>query len=172
MSNYEKTCWRMINALGRIAGGGFVFVGVIFSFWGLWLVLDRKATTAVDGAPTSDPWIKAIVLVAGLVVTALGVLLLRARRSATLRLKVTKKRLWRRGHSLDHIIEQFARRMPMLREWYLAEQNARRGVRLNRSWKHTIYVSRFTFHKLGATAGTALVSACGQTIGRLRAFRR
>ena len=80
MSKQQKTYWQTFNVLGRVVGAGFVCVGGIFVLWGLSLVLDSKATIGVDGVPSSDPWIKASVLVAGLVVGGLGVLLLISRR--------------------------------------------------------------------------------------------
>jgi len=50
------------------------------AFGGLLLVLNPKATVDVNGVPSSDPWTKAILLIAGLVVCVLGVLLVVARR--------------------------------------------------------------------------------------------
>jgi hypothetical protein len=80
MSDFQKTYWRSFNVAARIVGTGFLLVGGIFVLWGLSLVLDPKATIGVDGVPSTDPWIKASVLVVGLVVCGLGVLLLISRR--------------------------------------------------------------------------------------------
>jgi hypothetical protein len=80
MTSYQKLHWQLFNALGRIAGCGFLLGGGVLCIWGLSLVADSKSTIAVNGVPTSDPWEKWIVVVGGLVVAALGVLLLRARR--------------------------------------------------------------------------------------------
>ena len=80
MSDWRKTYWQLFNTTGRIVGVGFFLVGGIFSLWGLSLVLNPKATIDVNGVPSSDPWTKAIVLIAGLVVCVLGVLLIVARR--------------------------------------------------------------------------------------------
>jgi hypothetical protein len=69
----------LFNIAVRLVGAGFVFVGAVFAIWGLFLVLDPKATIGVNGVPSNDPWIKAMVLVVGLVVGVLGVLLVFAR---------------------------------------------------------------------------------------------
>jgi hypothetical protein len=80
MSDWRKIHWQLFNTFGRIVGVGFSLVGGIFALWGLSLVLDSKATIDVDGVPSTDPWIKAVVLIVGLVVCVLGVLMLVARR--------------------------------------------------------------------------------------------
>jgi len=56
-----------------------IIVGAVFTIWGLSLVLDAKATIDVNGVPSSDPWIKASVLIIGLVAVVIGVLMLMAR---------------------------------------------------------------------------------------------
>ncbi len=55
-----------------------IIVGVVFTIWGLSLVLDPKATIDVNGVPSSDPWEKTGVLIMGLVVAVLGILVLKA----------------------------------------------------------------------------------------------
>jgi hypothetical protein len=79
MSDWQKTHWQLFNALGKLIGVGFIFVGGIFSIWGISLLLDPKATIDVDGGPTNDPSIKATTLIVGLIVLALGVLLVIAK---------------------------------------------------------------------------------------------
>jgi hypothetical protein len=79
MSDWRKTYWQRLTAIGRVVGLCFVLAGGLFTFWGLSLVSDSKATIDVNGVPNSDPWIKAITLVMGLVVCGLGVILLVAR---------------------------------------------------------------------------------------------
>jgi hypothetical protein len=76
----QRRHWQMFNASARIVGCSFIFVGVIFSFSGILLLLDSKASIGVNGTPTTDPWTKAIELIAGLVFFALGLLLVLARR--------------------------------------------------------------------------------------------
>jgi hypothetical protein len=71
--------WLLFNFLVRVVGVCFAIVGVIFAIWGLSLVLDPKATIGVNGVPSSDPWLKGMILVVGLVVAMLGVLLVFAR---------------------------------------------------------------------------------------------
>jgi len=78
VSRLQKIFWLLVqlfNVLRRITGIGFFFVGGCFAIWGLSLVLDPRATINVNGIPTSDPWMKATVLVVGLMVCSLGVLL-------------------------------------------------------------------------------------------------
>ncbi len=79
MSNLRKLPAAVINTLARIFGVGAIFVGGAFAIWGLVLVLSPKGTIDDNGVPTSDPWIKALVLVVGLVAVAMGVLTLKAR---------------------------------------------------------------------------------------------
>jgi len=79
VSSLRKIHAAALNGLARVFGVMAIIVGVVFTFWGLSLVLDSKATIGVNGVPTSDPWIKASVLVVGVVVAALGVLMLMAR---------------------------------------------------------------------------------------------
>jgi len=67
------------NFLGRAFGVMATFVGVVFTFWGMSLVLDQKATIDVNGVPSSDPWTKASVLIIGLVAVIVGILFLKAR---------------------------------------------------------------------------------------------
>jgi hypothetical protein len=80
MSDWRKTYWQLFNFGGRVVGVGFILVGGIFALWGTSLILDPKATIDMNGVPSSDPWLKAIVLVVGLVGCVLGILLLIARR--------------------------------------------------------------------------------------------
>jgi uncharacterized membrane protein YhaH (DUF805 family) len=80
MSDWRKIYWQLFNTVGRIVGVCFALVGGIFALWGLSLILDSKTTMDVNGVPSSDPWIKAIVLIVGLVVCVLGVLTLVAKR--------------------------------------------------------------------------------------------
>ena len=48
MSDWQKTYWQLFNALGKLIGVGFIFVGGIFSIWGISLLLDPKPTIDVD----------------------------------------------------------------------------------------------------------------------------
>lgn len=80
MRRAHKLHWQIVNIGARVVGVGFILCGVIFSVWGISLLLDRKATIGVDGIPTCDPWTKATMLIAGLVVFVLGILLVSARR--------------------------------------------------------------------------------------------
>ena len=79
MSKFRKIHAAFVNAVARVFGVMAIIVGVGFTIWGLSLVLDPKATFNVEGVPSSDPWIKAHVLVVGLVAVAMGVLTLLAR---------------------------------------------------------------------------------------------
>ena len=76
----EKRHWQAFNIGGRAFGCGLIIVGALFSFWGLSLLLDSKATIDVDGVPTTDPWIKAMLLIMGLGGFVLGLLMIFARR--------------------------------------------------------------------------------------------
>jgi len=67
------------NLLARAFGVMAIINGVVFTIWGLSLVLDHKATIDVNGMPSSDPWTKASVLVIGLVAVTIGILVLKAR---------------------------------------------------------------------------------------------
>jgi hypothetical protein len=80
MSDWRKIHRQLFNTFGRFVGVCFTLVGGIFVLWGLSLVLDSKATIDVNGVPSSDPWVKASVLILGLVVCVLGVLMLVAKR--------------------------------------------------------------------------------------------
>jgi hypothetical protein len=60
----------LINFLARVVGVCFIIGGVVFIIWGLSLVSNPKATIDVNGVPSSDQWIKASVLIVGLVVGA------------------------------------------------------------------------------------------------------
>ena len=79
MSDWRTYYWRFFNFAVRCVGVGFVVAGAVLAIWGLSLVLDPKATIDVNGVPSSDPWIKGMTLVVGLVVCVLGVLLVFAR---------------------------------------------------------------------------------------------
>jgi uncharacterized membrane protein len=79
MSELRKIHAAAFNFLARAFGVMAIIVGVVFTFWGLSLVLDSKATIDVNGVPSSDPWIKASVLVIGVVAVVIGVLMLKAR---------------------------------------------------------------------------------------------
>jgi hypothetical protein len=57
-----------------------IFVGLVFTAKGSWLLLHHDATIDVNGVPATDISIKAIVLMAGLVISVLGILMLKARR--------------------------------------------------------------------------------------------
>ena len=76
----HKLHWQIVNIGARVVGCGFIFGGIIFSVWGVSLLLDGKATIGIDGVPSNDPWTKAIVLIVGLVFFVLGILLVSARR--------------------------------------------------------------------------------------------
>lgn len=80
MPNWQRVYWWTFNAFVRFVGACFALVGGVFVLWGLKLVLDQKTTLDVGGVPTADPWIKGLVLVAGVVVGLLGLLLLKAKR--------------------------------------------------------------------------------------------
>ena len=80
MPDLQRGYWRFFNVAARIVAAGFLSVGAIFVLWGLSLVLDPKATIGDDGVPSADPWLKASVLVVGLVVSGLGVLFVKSRR--------------------------------------------------------------------------------------------
>lgn len=75
----KKIHWQIFNITARVVGGGFILVGVVFSLWGLSLLLDSQATIGVNGVPATDPWNKAIILVVGLVLFVLGLSLVLAR---------------------------------------------------------------------------------------------
>jgi hypothetical protein len=54
-----------------------VIVGAVFVIWGLSLVIDPNATITINfDAPSSDPWLKASVLIGGLVGVVIGVFML------------------------------------------------------------------------------------------------
>ena len=76
----QRLHWQLFNFLARFVGCGFIFAGVVFSIWGISILLDSKATIGVNGVPTTDPWVKGTVLIAGLVALVLGTLLVTARR--------------------------------------------------------------------------------------------
>jgi len=79
MSQLRKIHAAVLNILARIFGVLSIIVGVIFTIWGLALVLNKNSTIGVNGVPSSDPWEKAMVLVVGVVSVVLGVLVLMAR---------------------------------------------------------------------------------------------
>lgn len=79
MSHLRKIHTTAVNTLARAFGVMAIIAGAVFTIWGLSLVLDHNATIDVNGVPISDPWIKAIVLVVGLVAVVIGVLMLMAR---------------------------------------------------------------------------------------------
>jgi hypothetical protein len=79
MSKPRKLHAAAFNTLGRIFGVGAIIVGVVFVIWGLSLVLNHNATIVVNGVPSSDSWIKASVLIVGLVLSTIGILMLMAR---------------------------------------------------------------------------------------------
>jgi hypothetical protein len=71
--------WILFNIAGRVVGTGFAVAGAFLAHNGWALLHDPKATINVNGVPDSDPWIKGMLLVLGLVVFALGVLLVFSR---------------------------------------------------------------------------------------------
>ena len=78
--DYSQTAhWKLVTVLCRVTGAAFILGGIVFSIYGARLLNDPKSTLAVDGSLTTDPYMKAIVLGAGVVTTALGFLLLFAR---------------------------------------------------------------------------------------------
>jgi uncharacterized membrane protein len=79
MSQLRKIHAAAFNFLGRAFGVMAIINGLVFTIWGLSLVLDHRATIDVDGVPSSDPWTKASVLIIGLVAIVIGVLMLKAR---------------------------------------------------------------------------------------------
>jgi uncharacterized membrane protein len=79
MSQLRKIHAATFNTLARAFGVMAIIVGAVFSVWGLSLVLDHNATIDVNGVPSSDPWIKASVLIIGLVAVVIGILMLLAR---------------------------------------------------------------------------------------------
>src|SRR5664280_2532155 len=80
MSQYTKFHWLIVNGCVRVFGVGAIVAGVVFTAWSSWLLLHRDATIGVNGVPSNDPWDKATILIAGLVVLVLGILVLKARR--------------------------------------------------------------------------------------------
>ena len=78
MPSSRTLYWTMFRQLSRVVGVAFVGGGIIFSIWGAWLLFDREAALMVDGVPTRDPAMKAVVLASGVVVAVLGSLLLRS----------------------------------------------------------------------------------------------
>ena len=79
MSKLSKLHAAALNTLARIFGVGAIIAGGGCTIWGLVLVLDSNATIDVNGVPTRDPWEKVMTLVAGLVVAAMGILMLKAK---------------------------------------------------------------------------------------------
>jgi uncharacterized membrane protein YuzA (DUF378 family) len=79
MSQLRNIHAAALNLLARVFGVMAIIVGVVFTIWGLSLLLDRKATIDVEGVPSGDPWEKAIVLVVGLVAGVIGILVFKAR---------------------------------------------------------------------------------------------
>jgi hypothetical protein len=79
MSELRKLHATALNTLARIFGVGAILVGGVFTMWGLALVLDHNATIDVNGMPSNDPWIKAMLSVVGLVGLAMGVLMLKTK---------------------------------------------------------------------------------------------
>jgi hypothetical protein len=79
MSQLRKIHAVALNFLARVFGVMAIIAGVVFTIWGLSLVLDHNATIDVNGVPSNDPWEKAIVLIVGLVAVVLGILMLMAR---------------------------------------------------------------------------------------------
>ena len=79
MSQFRKLHAQVLNRLARIFGVGAIVVGVVFVIWGLSLVLNHKATIEVNGGPNRDVWLKASVLIVGLVSSTIGILTLMAR---------------------------------------------------------------------------------------------
>ena len=77
----QSTYSKALDAFGTFVGYCFILVGAGFSLWGVGLLIDRSATVGVEGRPSTDAGIKALVMVAGLVVAFLGILLVRARPS-------------------------------------------------------------------------------------------
>ncbi|MGH7976041.1 MAG: hypothetical protein ACREC8_05220 [Limisphaerales bacterium] len=71
--------WQAFNIFVRITGVWFILGGIVFIIWGLSLILNSDATINVNGVPSKDLWAKSIVLVAGLIISVLGILLLVAR---------------------------------------------------------------------------------------------
>jgi hypothetical protein len=79
MSALRKLHAAALNTLARIFGAGSIFVGGVFAIWGLALTIDRNATVDVNGMPSTDPWIRAGVIVVGLVFVVIGILTLKAK---------------------------------------------------------------------------------------------
>jgi hypothetical protein len=71
--------WFFFNIAARLVGVGFIAVGAYGAHDGWLLIHDPKATIAVNGVPSSDPWIKGSELVVGLVACVLGALLVFAK---------------------------------------------------------------------------------------------
>ena len=79
MSQLRKVHAASVNFGARIFGVMAIICGVVFTIWGLSLLLDPNATIAVDRVPTNDPWTKAIVLIVGVVALVFGILIFKAR---------------------------------------------------------------------------------------------
>jgi uncharacterized membrane protein len=56
-----------------LGGVSAIIIGSVFVVWGLSVLLDHNATITVNEVPSSDPWIKASVLVGGLIIVGTGV---------------------------------------------------------------------------------------------------
>ena len=78
MSQLRKIHAAAFNFLACAFGVMAIINGFAITIWGLSLVLDHKATIDANGAP-SDSWEKVEILVIGVVVFAIGVLVLKAR---------------------------------------------------------------------------------------------
>ena len=76
---FEQRHAKTVNFFARVFGVLAIIAGVVFTVWGLSLVLNPKATIDLGGVPSSDPWIKTGILVVGLVIVTIGILMLKAK---------------------------------------------------------------------------------------------
>ena len=79
MTEFRTLYWKLLTIYARLIGGAFTFGGIIFIIWGIRLLVDHNSTIMINGSPTNDPYMKAIVLFMSVFVGVSGVLLLKAR---------------------------------------------------------------------------------------------
>ena len=73
--------WKAFNALGRIAGFGFVAVGLGMGGWSSFLLVNSKATVNWNGEHTADVGPKLVILVMSLLLIGMGIVLIKAKPS-------------------------------------------------------------------------------------------
>ena len=62
-----------------LAGISAIIIGLVFVIWGFIVLLNHNATITVNEVPSSDPWIKASVMVGGLIIVGTGIWMLMRR---------------------------------------------------------------------------------------------